>query len=143
MFIALIQRLRKLYWFVFRPHTTGVKSLICYQDEVLLIRNTYGTNTWTLPGGGVKRGEIPQAAIVREVLEEVGIEVGEWKELGTYESTLEYKRDTIYCFSLKVASREFHLLGKEVAEAEWFNVSKLPRDISSSVTKAIDFMGRQ
>ncbi len=143
MFIALIQRLRKLYWFVFRPRTTGVKCLICCQDEVLLIRNSYGTNIWTLPGGGVKRAETPLAAIIREVLEEVGVEGGEWKELGAYESTLEYKRDTIYCFILTVPSREFRLRSSELTEAKWFNISKLPRDTSSSVAKTINFMRSQ
>lgn len=136
----LIQKLRRFYWFVFRPRTTGVKCLICYQNELLLIRNTYGTNTWTLPGGGAKPGETHLAAISREVLEEVGVVGGEWKELGTYESTLEYKRDTVYCFKLMVTSKELHLDSKEVAEAKWFKDSKLPQDISSSVTKAIGFM---
>ena len=41
-------------------------------DMILLSR--YDSGTWTLPGGGVAHGEHPEGAVVREVLEETGLE---------------------------------------------------------------------
>lgn len=137
-FIAL--KLRQIYWFLFRPRTIGVKCLVQYKEEVLLIRNTYGSKTWTLPGGGMKRGETPLVAITREVSEEVGIEGLVFKELGVYTSTLEHKRDTIYCFKLRVSSRKFFIDEREIVEAKWFELSSMPNDVSKSVKEAIRFL---
>jgi ADP-ribose pyrophosphatase YjhB (NUDIX family) len=48
-------------------------------DAVLLVRASARSTVpgrWFLPGGGVEWGEHPDAAVVREVLEETGLEVG-------------------------------------------------------------------
>jgi ADP-ribose pyrophosphatase YjhB (NUDIX family)/transcriptional regulator with XRE-family HTH domain len=53
--------------------------------RVLLTRLTDRTawpGWWTLPGGGVDHGEHPEAAMVREVLEETGLRVGATGLLG-------------------------------------------------------------
>ena len=45
---------------------------------VLLVRAAHGGSTsgrWSLPGGGVRHGEHPRDAVVREVLEETGLRV--------------------------------------------------------------------
>lgn len=43
------------------------------KDEVLMVRSAYGKQKWSLPGGGLDRGETPRHAAVEEVLEESGI----------------------------------------------------------------------
>jgi len=56
-------------------YTAG--SLVVIEDaggSVLLIRHTYRKD-WGLPGGLLDRGERPDAAAVREVREEVGLDV--------------------------------------------------------------------
>jgi 8-oxo-dGTP pyrophosphatase MutT (NUDIX family) len=58
---------------VVRPTLLGA-SAIAEDDRgrVLLVRHSY-TPGWSLPGGGVDRGEPPEAAAIRELQEEVGL----------------------------------------------------------------------
>ncbi|WP_443057879.1 NUDIX hydrolase [Streptomyces sp. KLMMK] len=52
------------------------------EDGILLVREAIadeGPLVWSLPGGGVKAGELFDEALRRELLEETGIKVGEPK----------------------------------------------------------------
>ena len=62
----------RAYWFLTRPHVIGVKCVVTHGDDVLLVRHTYGHRAWDLPGGTVKRREVPLAAAQREMHEELG-----------------------------------------------------------------------
>jgi len=58
------------------PTAFGVAAAVEGDDgRVLLVRNRYASG-WRLPGGGVDRGEPPQAAVLRELAEEVGLAGG-------------------------------------------------------------------
>lgn len=52
---------------------------VCYDDgRVLLVRASSTTSVpglWQIPGGGIKHGEHPAAAVVREFVEETGLAV--------------------------------------------------------------------
>lgn len=50
----------------------GAMVALWVDDRVLLVRHSYRPGL-ALPGGGIKRGENPRMAAVREVSEEVGI----------------------------------------------------------------------
>ena len=66
--------LARVYWFIFRPKTFGVRCIVERDGEVVMVKHTYGKRTdWLFPGGGIKRGETEKGAAQREVLEEVGI----------------------------------------------------------------------
>lgn len=45
------------------------------KGQILLVKSSYGTHRWELPGGGVETGETAVAAAVRELHEETGIQV--------------------------------------------------------------------
>ena len=66
-------RARRLWWRIGRPARTGV-VVIAFDESgrVLLARHSYGPPMWTLPGGGIDRGELPEQAAVREISEELG-----------------------------------------------------------------------
>ncbi len=53
----------------------SVGGIVMKGDQVLLVRHTYGAGKGRLiiPGGYVKLGETPQAAAIREVMEETAI----------------------------------------------------------------------
>jgi 8-oxo-dGTP pyrophosphatase MutT (NUDIX family) len=54
------------------PVALGAHALIVDRSgKVLLARHSYMAG-WSLPGGGVGRGEPPAAAILREIKEEIG-----------------------------------------------------------------------
>ncbi len=72
-----------IYWFVFRPKSVGVKCVVRNAEKVALIKTSYGKKLWTLPGGDVKRGESLEEAIIREVREEMGIEIINLKKHGS------------------------------------------------------------
>ncbi len=64
----------RAYWFVVRPETRGVYVAVWVRGNLLVIRNSYRSEI-SLPGGAVNRGETVAYAAVRELCEEVGIEV--------------------------------------------------------------------
>src|SRR5436190_15474333 len=55
----------------------GVGAIIVENDRVLLVRRGHEPlkGEWSLPGGAVEVGETLRAAVVREVLEETGLDV--------------------------------------------------------------------
>lgn len=76
----LLYRIRKVYWWIAKPTTHGVKALIIHSadyDRVLLVRHSYGDQAlWSLPGGGYKPArETPEQAARRECIEELGLEL--------------------------------------------------------------------
>lgn len=143
IFYKLAYSAGKIYWFMFRPKTMGVKCLIRYQDKVLLIRNSYGKMQWTFPGGGVKRGESHENAARREILEEVGIRIQKINYLGEYKNTRQYKRDTVHCYSCEASNSGFLIDGNEVIEANWFPMDNLPNPQSPAIAEVIKlYLGR-
>ena len=67
------------------PGTGGVHTVVaaalCRDGEVLLCHRAsnraWYPNVWDLPGGHVDDGESPRAALVRELAEELGVEISE------------------------------------------------------------------
>lgn len=115
----------KLYWFIFRPKTKGVKCLIISGDEILLVRHAYGNPTWALSGGGVKKNESNEEAIKREIKEELGLYI-EPKYIGEFTHTTEYKLDTVYCFVAKIEKIAPKIDNAEIMEAKWWKINSLP-----------------
>ena len=117
-----------------RPKTTGVKCLIQNQNnEYLLIKTTYSGDYWTVPGGGCNKNELLENTAIREIKEEVGIEVLELKQLGSYVSELEYKKDTIYLYLAKTYQKNIIKNRREISEAKWFVKDNLPKNRSKSL----------
>lgn len=129
-FVKPLLPVLKLYWFLFRPKTTGVKCILQRNNKILLIKHSYGRDLWTLPGGGVKRNESPPAAAVREVSEEVGMTTAQLDECGSLFYDGEYKQNTIYVFKTTVSTDEFTIDDVEVCEAQWFSIDTLPKNKS-------------
>jgi ADP-ribose pyrophosphatase YjhB (NUDIX family) len=120
--------LLRTYWRVVRPHTRGVKCVVREGDAVLFVRHAYGDRrSWELPGGWIKRGEDPRDAAAREAREELGLDLADWRALGTVEARGYGKRTTVICFEGRPASRALTIDRAEIEEARWFETSDPPR----------------
>ena len=108
----------------------------------MLIRNSYGKKHWTFPGGGVKRGEAPEAAARRETLEEVGVVVPTLKYLGEFHSNRQYKKDTVYCYFSETPNFTHQIDNDEIKEAKWFFLADIPPYRSPAVKTVIDLINK-
>jgi len=119
--VNILSSIRKIYWFVFRPKTRGAKCIVEHDGKILLVKLSYAHKGWTIPGGGVDRGETYEEAVRREVLEEVGIKLNGLKKIDEYLSTKYYKRDTVQVFYAKTNSSKVKLDGVEIDDYLWFD----------------------
>jgi hypothetical protein len=103
---ALAPQAMRVYWRLARPVTRGALVAIWNNDEILLVKNSY-VNYYCVPGGYLKAAETPVEAAVRELAEEVSIQVPpEALKLGLEEThTWEGKTDVVSIFDLDVKER--------------------------------------
>ncbi len=69
----------------FPKHTVNVSGFITNQNqETLLVKTYWRSDTWELPGGVVNEGETLDMALCREIFEETGVQVSIHGVSGVY-----------------------------------------------------------
>ncbi|WP_083850629.1 NUDIX domain-containing protein [Novosphingobium sp. Rr 2-17] len=138
----LIGRAARLVWRVTKPRTIGVRAVLLEQhDLIALVRHTY-TEAWSLPGGGVKKGESVEAALLQELKEEVAVVDPQIERvLGVYHSRREAKDDHIVNLPL-ARFQTLHVIFRrqdpmEVAEPRWFPLDQVPASTSAATARRI------
>ncbi|MBC7932765.1 MAG: NUDIX domain-containing protein [Rubrivivax sp.] len=116
-----------LYVRLFRTDRSGVRCLVEYEGKVLLVRNTYGSMEWNMPGGLVGDGEQPEKASRRETEEEVGVTLGALRFLGRTGNTL--------YFYGKAEAPGLEIARGEIYDAQWFEWDSLPKPLSPEVKR--------
>jgi 8-oxo-dGTP pyrophosphatase MutT (NUDIX family) len=111
----------------------GVKCVLTDGDHVLLVRHTYGSRQWDLPGGGRHRGERSIDAARREMHEELGLAIDDWRELGRLRARRERHRQTIDVYGAELSSPTLELDLGEIEVAAWFACDQLPLDTGAFV----------
>lgn len=113
-----------------------VAAVIRDGDRIFATQRGYGDfkGGWEFPGGKIEEEETPQEALVREIKEELEIEI----EVGELIDTIEYDYPTFHlsmdCFWAEIVSGDMVL--KEHEAAKWLtketldSVEWLPADIA-------------
>ncbi|MBU2342513.1 MAG: NUDIX domain-containing protein [Alphaproteobacteria bacterium] len=117
----------------------GVTMIACdLQERVLLVRHSYGPEGWFLPGGGIRRGEVPLQAAVRELREETGCTAEGVQLLGAFEDEVSGSPHTAYIVTCLTAD-EPRPDRREVVEARFFPTHSLPEPLSPRTKARLAF----
>ena len=100
-----------------------------FEGQVLLVRHSYGPAQWFFPGGGIEKGETPEAAAHRELREETDCEISAMRHVATFEETLSGATHTAHLFE-GVTEDMPRADGREVIEARFFPTHSLPEPLS-------------
>lgn len=128
----------RLWSLLLRPHTRGVKCLVCTGDEILLVRHSYGRRVWDLPGGFVRRDEPYDAAARRELHEELALGEGPLTDLGELERDHLGRHERIRIFRLDIPARAGEIQGFELLRIAWFARDDLPDRRAKLVDEILD-----
>lgn len=104
--------------------------------DVLLLKHSYGPAVWSLPGGGLARGEDPMDAARREVREELGVELARIVPVGKLEEVLSGSPHTAHIFAA-VCDQRPRPDGREVTEARFFPSHSLPEPLGTTTRARI------
>jgi ADP-ribose pyrophosphatase YjhB (NUDIX family) len=121
-------RILKPWWFVTRPHTEGLKVVVRCGEHVLLVRHTYARHDqWDLPGGFVRPGEDAEAALARELGEELGLAPAGVIQIADVPSRIDRKRERLHVYVADVApGTEVQPSHAEIAAVCWAPRTALP-----------------
>lgn len=112
-----------------------VAAIIIKEGQVFATQRGYGEfqGWWEFPGGKMEAGESPQAALKREIREELDAEIDVKELLETVEWEYPNFHLTMHCFACSLLSDSMHL--NEHEDAAWLtretlrSVKWLPADL--------------
>ena len=116
---------------------TEVVAAIIHDDEghIFATQRGYGDfkDWWEFPGGKMEAGETPEEALVREIREELSVEISVDEFLCTLEYDYPQFHLTMHCYLCSLVTEALHLNEHEAAKwltkDELDSVDWLPADL--------------
>lgn len=114
-----------------------VAAIIQKENKILATKRGYGEfiNMWEFPGGKIESGETKEQALVREIKEELNIEIS----VDKFAIDIEYQYPNFYlfmsCFMCSIKEGSIELLehndGKWITKEDLNTLNWIPADIDA------------
>jgi len=129
---------KKICWSLYKKNMETIRvvaAVIRSENRIFATARGYGDfkGQWEFPGGKIEPGETSEAALVREIKEELDTEI----RVGEFIHTIEYDYPTFHlsmdCFWCEIING--NLVLKEAEDAKWlekdqlYDVKWLPADM--------------
>ena len=135
--LRAVHRIRIAVWPILKPDLTSVSVIASDMDgRVLLIRQSYGRQTWQFPGGGLHKKEAPEDGARRELREETGCEAVSLTLIARIEEPVLGASTTCHVFAAQVRDRP-EPDGREILEARFFPLHSLPEPLGGKTRKRL------
>lgn len=119
-------RAARLLWRFTKPRHLGALVMLWHDQRVLLVRNSY-QDRWAAPGGGIKAGESPTRAAIREASEELGVHltIEELHPALAVEHFWNNRRDMVQFFEAQLSSLpNLEIDNREIVEARFVTLDE-------------------
>lgn len=131
-------RVRLVWWRIRKPLLLGCRVLAFDgEGRILLVRHSYGSGRWMLPGGGIGRGETPLAAALRELAEETACALEDPHEIAVIEEPLAGTINRVHVITGRARGVQ-HGDGREIVAAEFFALDALPPNLAQQLERNLD-----
>ena len=135
--LRLAHAVRLRWWRIRRPSLAGVRVLaLDPEGRVLLIRHSYGSGSWMMPGGGMARGESPIDAGARELVEETACRLAAPRALAISDEDLRGAANRVHIVCGLTADTP-RPDGREVIEAAFFAPHALPHPLAQGLAEPL------
>ena len=103
-----------------------VAAIIHHNDRILAARRRAGGPSgrkWEFPGGKLEAGETPRQALIREIHEELALNISVGDEIGTFSTLLGTLRIHLQCFDCSTQTVDVALNAH--SEVRWLKLEQL------------------
>lgn len=133
----------------------GAYGVIVKDDKITLVKKARGgyKGKLDLPGGGIEHTELPEEALKREIMEEAGINITNYKLLDVVATNIKWEMEPNLCEDLHhigilytVDTNELFLKneadGLDSNGANWYNITELnKKELSPFTILALEKLG--
>jgi 8-oxo-dGTP pyrophosphatase MutT (NUDIX family) len=122
--------------------TVGLVCVVSWRGRLLFVEQRYRTG-WSMPGGGITPGELPEHGAARELREEVGLDAPLTYVTHAVENSAKVQ-NVMFIYTAEYADHETPPIepGIEIARIRWAQPEEIWPDLHREIKKVLTALGR-